>query len=411
MNHPSMEGQRLNVPGHVKHARLIAWVAEIAALTEAADVYWCDGSQEEYDRLCADLVASGVFKRLNPAKRPNSYPGLQRPERRGPRRGPHLHLHPAPGGCRPDQQLGRPGRDARLAADRQGRRHAGTVQGLDARPHHVRRALLDGPAGLAHLAHRRGTVRQRLRGGEHAHDDAHGQGGARPAGHRRPLRALRAQRRCAAAAGPGRRALALQRHQVHRSLPRDPGNLELRLGLRRQCAAGQEVLRAAHRLDHGPCPGLAGRAHADPGRDLAAGQEVPRGRGLPQRLRQDQFLDAGAAQRLRRLEGDHRGRGHCLDQARQGRSPVCHQPRGRLLRRGPGHQRGHQPQLPEDARPRCHLHQRRAHRRRRCLVGGPDRHAAGTPDRLAGQGLDAADRQRNRCQGSAPELALHRDRR
>jgi phosphoenolpyruvate carboxykinase (GTP) len=73
MNHPSMEGQRLNVPRHVKHARLIAWVAEIAALTEAADVYWCDGSQEEYDRLCGELVAAGTFKRLNPAKRPNSY--------------------------------------------------------------------------------------------------------------------------------------------------------------------------------------------------------------------------------------------------------------------------------------------------------------------------------------------------
>ena len=73
MNHPSMEGQRLNVPAHVKHARLIAWVAEIAALTEAADVYWCDGSQEEYDRLCAALVDGGVFRKLNPAKRPNSY--------------------------------------------------------------------------------------------------------------------------------------------------------------------------------------------------------------------------------------------------------------------------------------------------------------------------------------------------
>ena len=73
MNHPSMEGQRLNVPRYVKHARLIAWVAEIAALTEAADVVWCDGSQEEYDRLCAGLVASGVFRKLNPVKRPNSY--------------------------------------------------------------------------------------------------------------------------------------------------------------------------------------------------------------------------------------------------------------------------------------------------------------------------------------------------
>ena len=73
MNHPSMQGRRLNVPAHVKHAGLMAWVAEIAALTEPDDIYWCDGSQEEYDRLCAGLVASGVFKKLNPAKRPNSF--------------------------------------------------------------------------------------------------------------------------------------------------------------------------------------------------------------------------------------------------------------------------------------------------------------------------------------------------
>jgi phosphoenolpyruvate carboxykinase (GTP) len=68
-----MEGLRLNVPSYVKHARLIAWVAEIAALTEARDVYWCDGSAEEYDRLCAQLVDAGTFKKLNPALRPNSY--------------------------------------------------------------------------------------------------------------------------------------------------------------------------------------------------------------------------------------------------------------------------------------------------------------------------------------------------
>ncbi|RVT84835.1 phosphoenolpyruvate carboxykinase (GTP) [Inhella crocodyli] len=73
MNAPTMEGLRLNVPAYVKHARLIAWVAEIAALTEAADVYWCDGSQAEYERLCNELVAKGTFKRLNPAKRANSF--------------------------------------------------------------------------------------------------------------------------------------------------------------------------------------------------------------------------------------------------------------------------------------------------------------------------------------------------
>ena len=80
MNQPVMEGLRLNVPAHVKHARLIAWVAEMAALTEADSVYWCDGSQAEYDRLCDGLVAAGVFKRLNPALRPNSFLACSDPD-------------------------------------------------------------------------------------------------------------------------------------------------------------------------------------------------------------------------------------------------------------------------------------------------------------------------------------------
>jgi phosphoenolpyruvate carboxykinase (GTP) len=73
MNQPAMQGLRLNLPAYVKNARLIAWVAEIAALTEAADVYWCDGSAEEYQRLCEQLVAAGTFKKLNPELRPGSY--------------------------------------------------------------------------------------------------------------------------------------------------------------------------------------------------------------------------------------------------------------------------------------------------------------------------------------------------
>jgi phosphoenolpyruvate carboxykinase (GTP) len=56
-----------------KHAKLQAWVEEVAELTEPADVVWCDGSAEEYDRLCQTLVDAGTFERLDEAKRPNSY--------------------------------------------------------------------------------------------------------------------------------------------------------------------------------------------------------------------------------------------------------------------------------------------------------------------------------------------------
>ena len=73
MNSPVMQGLNLNTPTYVKHARLIAWVADMVALCKPADVVWCDGSDAEYQRLCEQLVATGTFKPLNPAKRPGSY--------------------------------------------------------------------------------------------------------------------------------------------------------------------------------------------------------------------------------------------------------------------------------------------------------------------------------------------------
>jgi phosphoenolpyruvate carboxykinase (GTP) len=63
----------VNAPEYVKHARLAAWVAEVAALTQPKDIVWCDGSQAEYDRLCEQLVAAGTMQRLNPALRPGSF--------------------------------------------------------------------------------------------------------------------------------------------------------------------------------------------------------------------------------------------------------------------------------------------------------------------------------------------------
>ena len=73
MNARNMMGLEISPPAYVKSTKLIAWVAEMAALTKPKDIYWCDGSEEEYQRLCQLLVDAGTFKKLNPAKRPNSF--------------------------------------------------------------------------------------------------------------------------------------------------------------------------------------------------------------------------------------------------------------------------------------------------------------------------------------------------
>jgi phosphoenolpyruvate carboxykinase (GTP) len=56
-----------------KNRKLISWVEQVAGLTQPDAIHWCDGSAEEYDRLCRELVEAGTFERLSDAKRPNSY--------------------------------------------------------------------------------------------------------------------------------------------------------------------------------------------------------------------------------------------------------------------------------------------------------------------------------------------------
>ncbi len=237
-----------------RHARLAAWVAEVAELTQPDAVHWVDGSPQEYQGLVDQLVAAGTFVKLT--KKKDSYwcasdPGdVARVEDRT-----YICSREA-GRRRPHQQLVRPGRDAHRPDRPLPRQHA--------RSHHVRHPVRDGPPRRRRTDVRGRDHRLRLR---RRLDGRHGtlwHRRARAHGHRRRLRALPALGRRAARARPAGRRLALQHHQVHRPLPRDPRDLVVRLGLRRQRPARQEVLRAADRLGDGPRRGLDGRAHAHP---------------------------------------------------------------------------------------------------------------------------------------------------
>jgi len=70
-----MHAQAAPVRGAVptQNARLVQWVDEIAALAQPERIYWCDGTDAEYDRLCDELVRAGTFRKLNEKLRPNSY--------------------------------------------------------------------------------------------------------------------------------------------------------------------------------------------------------------------------------------------------------------------------------------------------------------------------------------------------
>jgi len=63
----------INTPPEVSNKELTRWVAEMVGLCKPDSVYWCNGSDEEYDRLCQEMVDHGTFIRLNQEKRPNSF--------------------------------------------------------------------------------------------------------------------------------------------------------------------------------------------------------------------------------------------------------------------------------------------------------------------------------------------------
>ena len=128
----------------VKNKRLTQWVKEVAAQCQPESIYWCDGSQAEYDRLMAGMVASGMATPL--AQRPNSFLFRSDPSDVARVENRTYISTPSKDDAGPTNNWVAP---ARTQAD-----DAAAVPGMYGRPHDVRDPIFHGAARLADVEDR-----------------------------------------------------------------------------------------------------------------------------------------------------------------------------------------------------------------------------------------------------------------
>ena len=163
-----------------KNARLLQWVEEVAALTTPDAVHWCDGSALEYEHLCHEMVETGTFIKLNPAKRPNSYSCRSDPADVARVEQSTFICSAKAGDAGPTNNWADPAEmKAKLSKLFSGERCARRVMYVI--PYSM------GPVGSPIAKNRGGDHGFGVCRGEHAHDDAGGGEGVERAGDRRAI--------------------------------------------------------------------------------------------------------------------------------------------------------------------------------------------------------------------------------